>query len=161
MPILHSQYQATAKTPDGNTIQLPAQVGLATRGPLIQVTVSLADQIATELVKQGKSLPAPVQGLALIDTGAGSTCIDEAAAQKLQLPVVNVVDMASASHASTKANVYPAKFQIIGLPISFNAPMSIGAPLAVQGLIALIGRDVLQHCTLIYNGGLGQISLCI
>jgi len=161
MPILHSQYQATAKTPDGNVIQLPAQVGLATRGPLVQVTVSLADQIASELIKQGKTIPPPVQGLALIDTGAGSTCIDEEAAQKLQLPVVNVVSMASASHASTKANVYPAKFQITGLAISFNAPMSIGAPLAVQGLIALIGRDVLQHCTLIYNGNLGQISLCI
>jgi hypothetical protein len=75
--------------------------------------------------------------------------------------VVNVVSMASASHASTKANVYPAKFQITGLPMNFNAPMSIGAPLAVQGLIALIGRDVLQHCTLNYNGHLGQISLCI
>lgn len=161
MPILHSQYQAAAKTPDGNTIQLPAQVGLATRGPVVQVTVSLADQIASELIKQGKAIPAPVQGLALIDTGAGSTCIDEEAAQKLQLPVVNVVNMASASHASVKANVYPAKFQITGLPMNFNAPMSIGAPLAVQGLIALIGRDVLQHCTLIYNGHLGQISLCI
>ena len=161
MPILHSQYQAAAKTPDGNIIQLPAQVGLAARGPLVQVTVSLADAIASELVKQGKYVPPPVQGLALIDTGAGSTCIDEAAAQKLQLPVVNVVNMASASHASSKANVYPAKFQITGLPMTFNAPMSIGAPLAVQGLIALIGRDLLQHCTLIYNGSLGQISLCI
>jgi predicted aspartyl protease len=128
---------------------------------LVQVTVSLADQIASELIKQGRTIPPPVQGLALIDTGAGSTCIDEAAAQKLQLPVVNVVNMASASHASTKAKVYPAKFQIAGLPININAPMSIGAPLAVQGLVALIGRDVLQHCTLIYNGHLGQISLCI
>jgi predicted aspartyl protease len=161
MPILHSQYQAEGKAPDGKVIHLPAQVGLVARGPLVQVTVSLADQITSELIKQGKAIPAPVQGLALIDTGAGSTCIDEEAAQKLQLPVVNVVDMASASHALTKANVYPAKFQITGLPMNFNAPMSIGAPLAVQGLIALIGRDVLQHCTLIYNGHLGQISLCI
>ncbi|MDE3068108.1 MAG: hypothetical protein KGJ60_11230 [Verrucomicrobiota bacterium] len=160
MPILHSQYQAATKTPDGKVIQLPAQVGLATRGPLVQVTISLADPIAAELVKQGKPVPPPVQGLALIDTGAGS-CIDEAAAQKLQLPVVNVVNMASASHASANANVYPAKLQITGLPMTFNAPMCIGAPLAVQGLIALIGRDLLQHCTLIYNGNLGQISLCI
>ncbi len=93
MPILHSQFQAEGKTPDGKIIQLPAQVGLAVRGPLVQVTVSLADQIASELIKQGKAIPAPVQGLALIDTGAGSTCIDEEAAQKLQLPVVNVVNM--------------------------------------------------------------------
>ncbi len=38
---------------------------------------------------------------------------------------------------------------------------AIAAPLAAQGLIALIGRDLLQHCTLIYTGSLGQISLCI
>lgn len=66
MPILHSQYQAEGKTPDGKIIQLPAQVGLVARGPLVQVTVSLADQIASELIKQGKSHPG---------TGSGS-CLD-------------------------------------------------------------------------------------
>ena len=65
MPILHSQYQAEGKTPDGKIIHLPAQVGLATRGPLVQVTVSLADQIASEF-KTGKSHSG---------TGSGS-CLD-------------------------------------------------------------------------------------
>jgi predicted aspartyl protease len=161
VPILHNQYRAEGNLPGGKVVPLPIQVGLRTQGPLVQVTVSLADSIASELVKQGKPVPAPVVGNALIDTGAVSTCIDEDAAQKLQLPVINVVNLASTSHPSTKANVYPVKFQITGLPINFNAPMSIGAPLAVQGLVALIGRDVLQHCTLIYSGGLSQISLCI
>jgi predicted aspartyl protease len=160
VPILHSQYRAGRNLPNGKIVQLPIQVGLRTHGPLVQVTIWLADPVASKLAEEGKPVPAPVVGNALLDTGAVSTCIDEEAAQKLQLPVVNVVNMASASHPSTKANVYPVKFQIAGLPFDFTA-LAIGAPLAVQGLIALIGRDVLQHCTLIYSGGLSQISLCI
>jgi hypothetical protein len=38
---------------------------------------------------------------------------------------------------------------------------AIGAPLAAQGIVALIGRDVLQHCTLHYNGFTGEITLAI
>ena len=64
MPIPHGQYQAEGKAPDGKIIQLPTQVGLMTRGPLVQVTVSLADQIASKLIKQEKAIPASVQGLA-------------------------------------------------------------------------------------------------
>jgi predicted aspartyl protease len=99
--------------------------------------------------------------MALIDTGASSTCIDEQAAQQLQLPVVNVVNVASASHSSTPQNVYPIQIEVAGLPISIEAPNAIGAALSAQGLLALIGRDVLQHCTLFYNGLTGEITLSI
>ena len=37
----------------------------------------------------------------------------------------------------------------------------MGANLAPQGLIALIGRDVLRHGTLFYNGVDGSISFAI
>jgi hypothetical protein len=127
----------------------------------VPVTVTLADQVASELVKRQEFVPAPASGLALIDTGAISTCIDEETARQMRLPIVNVVNMASASHASTKANQYPVKLEVVGLPMSFNSAIATGAPLRIHGLIALIGRDMLQHCTLIYNGTIGQISLCI
>jgi predicted aspartyl protease len=99
--------------------------------------------------------------MALLDTGATSTCIDDTAARQLQLPVVNVVHVASASHASTPQNVYPIQVEVVGLPISIEAPNAIGAALSPQGLLALIGRDVLQHCTLFYNGITGEITLSI
>jgi predicted aspartyl protease len=160
MPILHSQFAGQGKTPDGKIIMVPPPACLMQRGPCVQVSITLADQIASELIKRQEPVPAPVSGLALIDTGAISTCIDEETAKQMQLPVVNVVNMASASHACTKANQYPIKLQIAGLPMFFNSTAT-AAPLKIQGLIALIGRDLLQHCTLIYNGSLGQISLCI
>lgn len=161
MPILHTQLRAQAKTPQGQVVEVSPSVVLQRQGPCVQVSIGLAQSIANQLLQQGKSLPKPVSGVALIDTGATSTCIDDGAAKQLQLPVVNVVNVASASHASTPQNVYPIQVEVVGLPISIEAPNAIGAALAPQGLLALIGRDVLQHCTLFYNGITGEITLSI
>lgn len=161
MPILHTQLRAQAKTSQGQVVEVPPAVVLQRQGPCVQVSIGLAQSIANQLLQQGKTLPKPISGVALIDTGATSTCIDDAAAKELQLPVVNVVNVASASHASTAQNVYPIQVEVVGLPISIEAPNAIGAALAPQGLLALIGRDVLQHCTLFYNGLTGEITLSI
>jgi hypothetical protein len=37
----------------------------------------------------------------------------------------------------------------------------MGAALKEMGLLLLIGRDLLQYCTLFYNGATGQITLSI
>ena len=37
----------------------------------------------------------------------------------------------------------------------------MGAALKEQGLLLLIGRDLLAHCTLFYNGPTGQITLSL
>ena len=143
MPIL--DIQLAGQDPSGN--QIPAFVAFQQRGPVVQVSVSVEQNIAQQLLAQGIALPAPETGFALIDTGATSTCIDDAAA-RLRLPAIDVVAVASASHASTQQNVHPIQIEIIGLPITISAPRAIAAPLAAQGLLVLIGRDVLQHCTL-------------
>ncbi len=80
---------------------------------------------------------------------------------KLQLPVIDVVKVASASHAAADQNVYPIQIEVVGLPITVNAPRAIGAPLQAQGILVLMGRDVLQHCVLVYNGPAGSFSLSI
>jgi predicted aspartyl protease len=111
-------------------------------------------------MQQGLPVPSPVPGLALIDTGASATCIDDALAQQLQLPVIDVVNMTSASHASTQQNIYPVLIEVVG-GIRIDVPRAIGANLATQNLVALIGRDFLQHCTLFYNGPAGAITLAL
>ena len=115
MPILHTQFRGQGKTPQGHVVQVPPPVVLQRQGPCVQVSIGLAQSIANQLLQQGKTLPKPVSGVGLIDTGASSTCIDNAAAQQLQLPVVNVVNVASASHASTPQNVYPIQIRSGGL----------------------------------------------
>ena len=157
MPILN--IQLAAQDPSGN--QIPPLVALQQRGPVLQVSVSVEQSIAQQLLAQGMSLPTPERGWVFIDTGATSTCIDDAAAARLNLPAIDVVTVASASHPSTQQNVHPIQIEVIGLPITISAPRAIAAPLAAQGLAVLIGRDVLQHCTLFYNGPAGSFSLSV
>lgn len=161
MPVLHSQFKGQGKKPDGTVVELRPAIVLQGRGPVLQVAITVAEQIAAELVKQGKPVHPPVAGLALVDTGAAMTCVDQDAANELQLPVVDVVTMSSASHAKHPANVYPIRIGIAGLTVAINAPRAIGAALKAQGLIALIGRDVLAYGTLFYNGIAGEITLAI
>ncbi|HXM41478.1 MAG TPA: aspartyl protease family protein [Bryobacteraceae bacterium] len=97
----------------------------------------------------------------MIDTGASNTCIDEKTAQEMGLPVIDVAKMSSASHAGIDQNVYPIQITVAGSILQFNVPRAMGGALGAQGLIALIGRDVLQFCTLFYNGITGQITLSI
>jgi predicted aspartyl protease len=131
------------------------------RGPCIQIVASVVQTIADELMRQGKPVPPPRPGIALIDTGASSTCIDDGLAQALKLPVIDVVTMTSASHVATPQNVYPVLIEVVGPNLRVNVPRAMGANLAAQGLVALIGRDFLQHCTLFYNGITGEITLAL
>ncbi|MEJ7624213.1 MAG: retroviral-like aspartic protease family protein [Pyrinomonadaceae bacterium] len=161
MPILHVQYDGQGQTSDGKTVKIPPAVALQQRGPVVQIIVGIAQTFADQLLQQGATLPTPFSGVALIDTGASVTCIDDAIAQNIGLPVIDVVTMASASHASTQQNVYPIHMQIVGSPIRGEVANAIGANLQSQGIIALIGRDFLQYCTLHYNGLTGAITLSI
>ena len=159
MPIFHSQISVQIQDQSGNRRTLDPRTSLLRRGPIIQVTLGLAENIAQQLVQQGKPVPEPVAGWALIDTGATSTCIDDSAAQKIGLPVIDRGKTSSASHDAIDVNIYPALIAFTGTPIKVNALRAIGANLASQDLVALLGRDVLQNFTLFYNGAVGQITI--
>lgn len=161
MPNLTVQLGAQAQTPDGRTVSVPPAIVLQQRGPVLQASISVLESMAKEILQQGKGVPAPKTGWAQIDTGASITCVDDGAAQELGLPPIDVVSLCSASHGGTQANVYPVQILIPELGMSLQAPRAVGAALAVQGLLVLIGRDVLQRCTLFYNGPMGQITLSI
>lgn len=161
MPILHTQYEAEAQQPDGTKVKVDPKVALQRQGPVVQVIFGLASSFAQQLIQQGQAVPNPISGLALIDTGASATCIDDSAAKGMGLPVIDVVEMMSASHAAVPANVYPIQLQLIGTPIRVEIPRALGAELKTQGIIALIGRDFLQNCTLHYNGFTGSLTLSI
>ena len=140
-------------------MQVPPQVALQQRGPFLQVTVGVASAITKELAEQGAKIPNVISGLALIDTGANITCIDDEAAQQIGAPAIDKVQMTSASHANVDANIYPLHFELAGSGIHIDALRCMGAALKAHGLIALIGRDVLSACTLHYNGVSGQFTI--
>jgi predicted aspartyl protease len=159
LPIFHSQIAAQAKSPDGKIIQVPPATALQLRGPILQVSLTIEQNAGKGLLAKGQTVPTPRSGLALIDTGASNTCVDEQTAKDLRLPIIDVANMQSASHEKHSCNVYPV--QIITPIVTLNAPRAMGAALASQGLLVLIGRDVLQNCNLFYNGPAGQFTLSL
>jgi len=161
VPILHLQSQGQGQTPDGKQVAVPPAVVLQQKGPVVQIIVGIQGAFAASLAQQGKPVPSPLSGLALIDTGASNTCIDEDAAKTIGLPVIDVGTMHSASHTRTPCNIYPVQFEIMPFKIRFESPRTMGAALREQGIMAIIGRDLLQVCTLFYNGLTGQITLSI
>jgi len=161
MPIFHTQYSGQEKTPDGKEVPLPPGTLLAQLGPRAQVAIGLAKPMASQWFLQGIALPAPLSGHALFDTGASVTCVDDETARQLGLPIINMVSIASASHEASQHNVYPISLEILGPNIIFESIYAVGGPLKAQGLVALIGRDVLRLCTLHYNGPVGQFTLAL
>jgi predicted aspartyl protease len=158
LPILYIQLTARGKTPDGKLGQVAPNTALQVRGPVLEVTVTIEQNAAKALLSLGKTAPTR-NGLALIDTGASNTCIDEQSAQEMGLPVIDVGNMQSASHECHPCNIYPV--QIITPVVTLNSQRTLGASLASQGLLVLLGRDVLQACNLFYNGPVGQFTLSI
>ena len=118
MPTLHTQFKVQGKGPDGKIVDLSPAIGLHRQGPVIRVAISPLQSFAKALVDQGKPMLPPKVGLALIDTGASSTCIDQQLAQELQIPVIDVGFMGSASHEKTPCNIYSVQIQVGWLPNS-------------------------------------------
>lgn len=106
-------------------------------------------------------IPAAIKGRALIDTGASTTCVDETAVASLGISPIDKVWMTSASHDRTEKGVYPVRLftREKSGNITITANRAIGAALAGQGLLALVGRDILKDMVLFYQGKDGHIRL--
>ena len=133
-----------------NVKDQPAPSLLRNRGPSVVATVSVTDEHAKSF-SANKDLPKPVQGIALIDTGASLTCIDNAAAREAGLAVVDVGTISSATDTAVEVPIYAGKISVPGLP-SLPVTGAYGLDVSSQGLIAIIGRDVLEKCVFVYNG---------
>jgi predicted aspartyl protease len=98
---------------------------------------------------------------ALIDTGASGSCIDEALAQQLQLPLINQQTTAGVG-GQTILNVYLAFISIPSLGY-VQAGAFTGALLAAGGQPQrpLIGRTLLADTLLVYDGRAGSVKLAI
>ena len=108
----------------------------------------------------------PVTGMAIIDTGATVTCIDNGYAEKAGLAVVDQGHISSATHVNEQTNIYACAIEVVGGGV-FKTSKAMGVNLAGQDLapdrpmVALIGRDALQQCVMIYDGIKGRVTLSI
>ncbi|MYC30261.1 MAG: hypothetical protein F4X65_09250 [Chloroflexi bacterium] len=96
---------------------------------------------------------------ALIDTGTSDSSVDAMLAEELQLPLI-VQRTVSGVGGETSVNVYWAQLRVPALQIQF-AGLLAGVHLNAGGQPhrALIGRDFLQHFTMIYEGRSGSVKI--
>lgn len=121
-------------------------------GPIIEVVLVPPPPVVERLQSEGKKSPSK-KVIALIDTGASGSCINEPISKELGLIVRDIVPVQTPSGTS-KQGVYDVGFLLI-LPGIITSPLIIQAlssDLTNQPYQALIGRDILNYCTLIYNG---------
>ena len=142
----------------GETTALQPDEALMLQGPVIEGTLAMSDAQQHALAGTGKPI-ATRTGLVMFDTGASHTCFDLDAANEIGLVIVGRGSMTSASHENQPTPLYAGKLAIPS--VNFNVEQAMGANLAPQGLIALIGRDVMRHGTLFYNGMDGTVSFAI
>lgn len=136
--------------------QLTLNVGA--QGPVLSILVGVSSPRADALRANGQPVPAPVVVQGSIDTGASCTCIDPGVLQSLNLSPTGTIPMLTPSTGATphNTNQYDVSILLVHPKNVFpfhNLPI-IESQLAVQGIQALIGRDILKECVLVYNGAM-------
>jgi hypothetical protein len=133
--------------------------GLVNLGAFSPIEIHIPPQIAQIITNSGQPMPNCVTGVALIDTGASSTCVHEPILRGLGLNPVGVVNTGTAG-GPQQQNVYPVRIVCPTQGWALDLGRAIGVDLTGQILnkvppepiIALLGRDLLQDWVFIYNG---------
>jgi predicted aspartyl protease len=137
---------------------LTAQDALTFYGPTILVDIGLDEAFDYRTVGQAPS--SQVRSvLALIDTGAVESCIDDALAREIGLPVIDRQSVAGAGGA-IELNVYLGHIHIPTVNFTVWGRFT-GVLLQAGGQQhqALIGRTMLQNALLVYDGRSGAARL--
>ena len=138
---------------------------LTNDAPICIAVLSITQARADALTAAGQQVPDVQKMTALIDTGASCTCVDPDIIQALSLTPtgsIQVFTPSTGSQAHT-ADQYDARIQIFctahQAPLELPVVPIIASKLKSQGIDALIGRDILAHCLLSYNGQSGFYTL--
>lgn len=138
----------------------------AAAGPVISALVHVSEGRQTALQSQGQAIPVPRVIRALVDTGASFTSIEPEVLQALGLTPTGTADIVTPSTGATPHTtdtydvdlVIPKSPQEPPLKIA-NLRVAASQLFLAQGIHALIGRDVLTRCILVYNGERGEFCL--
>ena len=133
--------------------------GLQRAGAFLPVEVHVPPKIADLLTKQDHPVPGPVAGAALIDTGATITCVHEPALKRLGLNPVGTTTSGTAG-GPVQQYLYPVMVRCPTQKWEVTAAQVVGVDLSgqkiptdpPQDILVLIGRNILQHWILVWNG---------
>ena len=120
--------------------------------------IFLPPELESSILTSGMDVPAPFSCCGLIDTGASLTCICSSLLDGIGLSPSRYIPLRTASHSDLSIPIYRVR---IGLPDQAWAAdhFNVGAlEFSGQDFDALIGRDLLQYCQLLYDGPAGRFS---
>lgn len=128
-------------------------------GPLVELWIGVSVQLEDALARAGRPAPAPVRCVALIDTGAAMTAIPASAALALRIQPKGAVLVAGYSGVETRHPTYDIRL----FPAAGGSAHAKTFACAVEDppgdrFQALIGRDVLDQCSLSYDGITGTVE---
>ena len=129
------------------TTRIPNLQGV---GPIVDVDVGIAGATAAALKKAGAPITSPITLRAMIDTGASRTVIQKGVAGQLGIHPVGTTAINTPSSSNVPCNEYLIRLLFPGNVVVET--VAVEAPLKGQHIQALIGREVLAHGVLIYNG---------
>jgi predicted aspartyl protease len=138
---------------------------LTNNAPILFAVLEVTQARGKALAASGQPIPKRQVMNALVDTGASCTCVDPAIIQALGLTPTGSTQMYTPS-TGAQAHVtdqYDASLKIYctmeQAPLEIPVIAVVASDLRVQGIDALIGRDVLKFCLLSYNGDQGSFTL--
>jgi hypothetical protein len=138
-------------------------VMIGSDGPTIDLVVAVGQAWHRRLAAQGTSLPSPTTVRALIDTGSDLSVIHPQVLQQLGVQATGSVRVRRPGSGGgfRLAALFDTELSIGGV-----SPGTVWIPTRVVGVapstptvLALIGRDVLERCTLFYNGPRAELTL--
>ena len=136
---------------------------LSREGPTIAVIVRPSSTFLSAQKEQGSAATEVpfVRSTMLVDTGASGSAVDHEVIAQLGLQPTGSIAIATPSHDHHDVLTYD-----IDLIIEQNLFHLADVPVFAtgfknQGIAGLIGRDVLRHMLLVYNGYSGHFTLAV
>ncbi len=133
------------------------------RGPMIDVKVMQSSQRVAALKQANLPYVHPVTILGLLDTGAGCSALDRGVIRTLGLNPTGMIKIHTPSTGTNyeERNLYDASL-VIGE--GYPKPLAVTLPIlesdfASEGFLALIGRDILDQCFMMYDGPAASYTL--
>jgi predicted aspartyl protease len=131
-------------------------------GILVECTVGVSHPFQVAMSRAGKAIPVKQHATFIVDTGADRTTVDEQLMRALSIPSMTqtrVVTLKSGP-AGHLVDTYAASLEIKNpsdVPWTNRTLRVLGD--SFQGIDGIIGRDVLDHLHLEYNGPIRRYFL--
>jgi predicted aspartyl protease len=135
-------------------------------GPQIEIYVGVSQPRSTALQQAGQQVPQFQLIRGLVDTGASTTAIDPSVVQGLGLSPTGSISVLTPSTGSIPIQASTFDVSIVipifsGQTFTLPAVQVFESSLSVQGIQALIGRDILKNALLVYDGRNSIFSLAL